>query len=147
MIHFNRKTEYALLAIEHISQKEDLASTREISQAYKIPYPLLAKIMQKLSSKGIIKAVHGTKGGYVLSRKPADITVADVVEVFDGPVAIADCFREEKITCPQWGGCHIRDPFHELNAKILALLTQTTVADLSKKPSKKLSDGEEGRTL
>ena len=136
MIHFNRKTEYALIAIEYMAQKEvpagAVSNTREISEVHHIPYPLLAKVLQKLASKGFIKALHGTKGGYVLAKRPIDISVADIVEIFDGPVAVAECFREEKITCPQWGGCHIKDPFYELNQKIFGLLRQTTVADLAK---------------
>lgn len=135
MIHFNRKTEYALLAIEHMVQKEGgehpITSAREVSEAYHIPYPLLAKVMQKLAGKGFIKAVHGTKGGYILTKRPDDITVAHVVEIFDGPFAVAECFRDERITCPQWDGCLIKDPLYELNHKIFDLLTRTTVADLA----------------
>lgn len=135
MIHFNRKTEYALIAIEHILSKSDpdlgLTSTREISETYHIPYPLLAKVMQQLAGKGLIKSVHGTKGGYILVKQPQDISVADVVEVFEGPLAVAECFKEEKITCPQWDGCRIKNPLYELNHKIYHLLTHTTVADLA----------------
>lgn len=134
MIHFNRKTEYALLAIEHMIQKQGpdsaLSSVREIAEQHKIPYPLLAKVMQKLAVKGMIKSVQGTKGGYVLAKNPSDMSVASVVEIFEGPFAVAECFNGEKITCPQWDGCSIRSPFAELNTKIFHLLNQTTVADL-----------------
>jgi len=141
MLHFNRKTEYAILAIEHMVRKEShprsydaqVTSTREVSEAYHIPYPLLAKVLQKLAAKGLVKAVHGTKGGYVLAKRPTDITIAHIVEIFDGPIAVAECFKEEKITCPQWDGCLIKDPFYELNNKIFTLLTQTTLADLAVK--------------
>lgn len=134
MLHFSRKAEYALLAIEHMARKEDLAqvtSAREVAEAYHIPYPLLAKIMQKLASKGLAKSMHGMRGGYILAKRSVDISVADIVEIFDGPFAVADCFRDEKITCPQWGGCVIKDPLYELNSKIYSLLSSTSVADLA----------------
>jgi len=135
VLHFNKKTEYALLAIEHMIQKEGQAlpvtSTREISNSCHIPYPLLAKVMQRLASHGVIRAFQGTKGGYVLAKRPGDITVANIVEIFDGPFAVAECFNGEKITCPQWDGCLIKGPFYELNYKIYNLLAQTTVADLA----------------
>jgi Rrf2 family protein len=145
MIHFNRKTEYALLAIEHMIRKEKqsapVISTREISETYHIPYNLLAKVLQKLAVKGLIKSVQGTKGGYVLAKRPIDITVADIVEIFDGPFAVAECFNGEKITCPQWDGCLIKSPFYELNHKIYDLLSQTTVADLAQKsPNQPLTE-------
>ncbi|MFO1519151.1 MAG: Rrf2 family transcriptional regulator [bacterium] len=137
MIHFNRKTEYALLAMEHMIRKESqgtpLTNTREISETCHIPYPLLAKVLQKLAVKGLIKSVQGTKGGYVLAKRPTDISVAHIVEIFDGPFAVAECFNGEKITCPQWDGCLIKSPFYELNHKIYNLLAQTTIADLAGK--------------
>ncbi len=135
MIHFNKKTEYAIVALEHIARRErdgdGLTNTREIAQAYSLPYPLLGKVLQKLAGRGLVKAIHGTKGGYVLAKKPEDISVADVAEVFEGPVAVAECFNGEKITCPQWSGCHIRHPLYELNAKIHDLLVRTKISDLS----------------
>jgi Rrf2 family protein len=134
MLKLNRKTEYALLALEHMTQKEaqagEITSTREVSEAYHIPYPLLGKVMQKLASKGFVKAIHGTKGGYTLAKRADDISVADVVEIFDGRVAVADCFKAAKITCPQWDGCLIKDPLAEFNRKIYELLARTTVRDL-----------------
>lgn len=137
MIFFNRKTEYALLAIEHMLQKanpEQVTSTREVAESYHIPYPLLAKVMQQLAGRGVIKSVQGINGGYVLAKKPKDISVVDIVAIFDGGFAVAECFKNEKITCPQWQSCSIKHPLYELNHKIYHLLAQTTVADLSGKP-------------
>ncbi len=133
MLKLNRKTEYALLAVEHMSRKEaaqGVSSTREISEAYQIPYPLLAKIMQQLANNGLVKAIKGTKGGYMLAKPSVHISVADVVEIFEGEVAMAECLKHEKITCPQWDGCSIKDPLYELNQKIYSLLSHTTVHDL-----------------
>ena len=133
MLRLNRKTEYALFALEHIVHKEEaggVTSTREVSEAYHIPLPVLAKVMQQLAAKGLIKSVHGTKGGYLIAKRPQDISVADVVQIFDGRFAVADCFKEEKITCPQWDGCLIKDPLAELNHKIYSLLATTSIVDL-----------------
>ncbi len=123
------------MAIQHMAHKElepgQVTNTREVAEAYCIPYPLLAKVMQQLASKGLIKSIHGTKGGYQLAKRAEDIAVSDVVEIFDGRVAVADCFKEAKITCPQWDGCSLKNPLAELNRKIYALLSHTTIKDLS----------------
>ncbi|HCU24686.1 MAG TPA: hypothetical protein DF383_06695 [Deltaproteobacteria bacterium] len=135
MLYFNKKTEYALLAIEQMLRKEaqemPVTSAREIAAAAHIPFPLLAKVMQRLAAHGVIRAFQGTKGGYVLAKRPGDISIAQVVEIFEGPFAVAECFNGEKITCPQWDGCLIKGPFYELNHKIYNLLAETTVADLA----------------
>ncbi len=137
MLRFNKKTEYALLAVQYMSlhdqNEENPANTRDMAAAYHIPYPLLAKVMQQMANHGLVKSVQGTKGGYRLAKKTSDITVADVITIFDGPVAVAECFQHKKIDCAQWDSCSIKDPFYELNHKIQNLLTQTTVADLAKK--------------
>lgn len=134
MLHFNRKTEYALLALEHMyhleGEKGHITSAREVAQKYRIPYPLLAKVLQRLAAQGLVKAIHGTKGGYILAKRASEISVADVVSIFEGPVAVAECFKEDAEDCPQWDGCLIKDPFFELNRKIHELLTQTTIEDL-----------------
>jgi Rrf2 family protein len=131
MLHFNKKTEYALLALEMMAKNPEVKATaRNIAEAHKIPYPVMAKVMQKMSGKGLIKSVQGTKGGYILAKKPGEISVENIVHIFEGPVAVAECFKEEKISCPQWDGCIIKGPFSELNRKIHALLAQTTVGGL-----------------
>ena len=125
MLRLNRKAEYGLLALEHMVHKEEageLTSTREVAEAYHIPLPIMAKVMQRLAAKGFIKSVQGTKGGYLIAKRAQDISVAD-------------CFKEEKITCPQWNGCLIKDPLAELNHKIYTVLAQTSIADLVGKKS------------
>ncbi len=135
MLQFSKKTEYALLAMGHMIQKtqknQPVTSAREISDSYLIPYALLAKILQQLSNKGLIKSMQGINGGYILVKKPEDISVMSLVEVFEGRFAVAECFREEKITCPQWDGCSIRSPLYELNHKIYQMLAETSVLDVT----------------
>jgi Rrf2 family protein len=132
MIKFTKKTEYALIALEHMitSGDEAICSVREISKHYQISFPLLAKIMQKLSSKGLIASSLGIKGGYHLIKNAKSISLAELVEIFDGPFAITECMKEEETSCPQWHGCRIKSPLTSLNHKIHSMLTDTSIADI-----------------
>lgn len=132
MLKFSKKTEYALMALGYIMTQGDqsICSVRGISDHFHISFPLLAKIMQQLASHGLISSSQGTKGGYQLAKPPHSISLADVVEIFDGAMAVADCFKEEKVSCPQWDGCKIKSPFGVLNQKIQTLLMETKVTDL-----------------
>ena len=133
MLKISRKTEYAALAVEYMAAKGGqgvIASVREISDHFDIPYHLLAKTLQKLASHGVLKAQHGTKGGYMLARSPADLNLADLVTIFEGSLAVTNCFRTEKIDCPQWSDCTIKNPLSKINFKIMEMLRQTTMADL-----------------
>lgn len=134
MLNFSRKTEYALISLTYMSQAEQkdnaTVNTREISDKFSIPYPLLAKILQKLANKGMIKSLQGSLGGYILAKKISDISVMDIAQIFEGSFAMVDCMKDEKITCPQWSGCAIKNPLYELNHKIFHLLKQTKLSDL-----------------
>lgn len=132
-MRFSRTAEYALLAIEHmvrVDRFSDAAvSVRDISKIYRIPYALLAKVMQRLAKHGFVEATRGTKGGYLLMRDARKISVAEIIEIFDGPTVIAQCFSAE--SCPQSSNCLIQSPFAELNSKINELLQETTISDLA----------------
>ena len=69
MLNITRKVEYALIALRHMQSKKDigLTSAKEIAAKYGIPKQLLAKILQKMSREGIVKAVHGPTGGYKIA--------------------------------------------------------------------------------
>ena len=133
MFQVSRKTEYALLAIGYMGAKGwpgGVTSAREIADAHHIPYSLLAKILQTLAAEGLVRAVHGTKGGYVLAKHPSTITVAETFRIFEGRVAIAECVRDGEVGCPQWDDCSMKDPMSALNQKIQSLFAGLTVADL-----------------
>ena len=134
MFHINRKTKYALLALGYMSSKSEdtdtVTSAREISDEINIPYSLLAKIMQTLANEGFVKAVQGTKGGYILNKQPAEITVADAVNVFEGPLAITGCIQDGGTPCPRVNQCVVKDPLFELNQKIYQVMINTTLKDL-----------------
>ena len=66
----------------------------------------------------------------MLARPPQDLNLADLVSIFEGPLAVTNCFRREKIDCPQWTDCTIKNPLSKINAKIMEMLRQTTMADL-----------------
>ncbi len=109
-----------------------ISSAREIADEQNIPYSLLSKVMQQLANLGIIKAVHGTHGGYLLAKPLENISLAYFIQAFEGSFGVAECFKEGKITCQQWDACSIKSPFTKLNLKIQSLLNQMSVSDLYK---------------
>ncbi|MGE0705387.1 MAG: Rrf2 family transcriptional regulator, partial [Vicinamibacterales bacterium] len=72
----------------------------------------------------------GTRGGYQLARTPALISVADVIQAIDGPVAVTACSTEEG-SCEQYAKCNVRDPLWKVRERILAALGECTIAELA----------------
>ena len=94
MLKISKKADYALMALQHMAcvQFGDtptgrVVNTKEIAEEYNIPLELLAKVLQALSKNGMIESHNGPKGGYVLARSAREITIAQILESIEGPVA------------------------------------------------------------
>src|SRR5210317_2134785 len=109
MFKLGRKTEYALIAILHIAERdvEEPVSKREISEAYSIPSELLGKVMQDLKKSGIVTSTQGPRGGYLLTADIHVITLGDVIQAIEGPLATAECNCVAN-DCERQDVCNIR---------------------------------------
>ena len=70
MNKMNKKMEYALMALKHISLKQgaQLTSAKEIADLMHIPFEVIARVLQALSSRGLLKAEYGASGGYISDK-------------------------------------------------------------------------------
>ena len=132
MLRLSKKADYALMATKHLAQKPGAPSpsAREIAEQYDIPIELLAKVLQRLVRTGLLVSTQGTRGGYTLSRPSPSISVADVIQAIDGPVAITAC-SSEKNDCEQYSKCSIRDPLWQIRERIAATLGTVTIAEMA----------------
>ena len=132
MLRLSKKADYALMAMKHLAQKGGAPTTsaREIAEQYDIPIELLAKVLQRLVRTGLLVSTQGTRGGYVLSRPSASISVADVIEAIDGPFTVTAC-SSEKNDCEQFAKCSIRDPLWQIRERIAAALGTVTLAEMA----------------
>jgi len=133
MFTFTKKADYALLALSFLATEGDgrLVGPREIAKRYEIPAELLAKVMQTLAKRQLVSSVPGPTGGYRLARPADRISVGDVVEAMDGPLAIAQCWEEEGPQgCAQSQHCTLRGPLARIQEDIVRLLRETSLADV-----------------
>ncbi len=136
MLRLSKKSDYGLIAMKHLAVRQDAgtsSSAREISEAYAIPLELLAKVLQRLARARLLVSVQGTRGGYKLGRPASAISVADVIQAVDGPVAVTACGPDDH-TCEQYGTCSIRDPLWKIKSRIVEMLATVSVAELAADP-------------
>ncbi|HEY7290415.1 MAG TPA: Rrf2 family transcriptional regulator [Vicinamibacterales bacterium] len=136
MLRLSKKADYALMAMKHLALRGDRgsagsSSAREIAELYDIPIELMAKVLQRLVRRGLLLSHQGTRGGYQLARVPAQISVADVIQAIDGPVAVTACSGDEGQQCEQFSKCNVRDPLWRVRERILAALGECTIAELA----------------
>ena len=130
MLKITRKVEYALIAVRHLKENsENLITANEISSSYGIPKEILAKTMQKLAKKNIIKSVKGPYGGYKAMDKSSSTTLNDFFEILEGPTAIMDCYFDSG--CDHLTSCNIRTPINKINDSIRNLFDKLTLADIA----------------
>ena len=101
------KSEYGLLAMIDLActYGSGPVSAREIAERREIPLRFLEQLFVALRRGGIVSAVRGAKGGFVLTREPAQITVLDIVEALEGPLEASVCDSERDAGCTKSGAC------------------------------------------
>lgn len=129
MMKISRAAEYALVAIQHLNRVSHRVSAREISEQFELPPGLIAKVLQRLASAGIVDSEHGARGGYQLRVRPEAISFLDLSAAVDGPVHPAPCGSNSG-ACEREYSCTVAGPVHALSDQILALLRSTSVGDL-----------------
>lgn len=133
MFTFTKKADYALLALSFLATEGEgrLVGPREIARRYEIPAELLAKVMQTLARHHLVASVAGPTGGYKLARPAREISVADVVEAMDSPLAITQCWDQEGLDgCAQAAHCHLRDPLARIQEEMTRLLRTMTLEEV-----------------
>jgi len=129
MLRFTKRADYGLMAIHYIATHDGrgAVSAKRIAEEFGIPPELLAKILQRLAKRRLIVSQNGPKGGYVLTRHPADISVGEVVRALEGPISIVSCL--DGAGCPQ--RCNLKRPVQKLQTAISQLLDTMSLAELS----------------
>lgn len=133
MLRLSKKADYALIAMNHLARKQGTGastSARDIAERFDIPIELMAKVLQRLARTGLLVSTQGTRGGYVLARSAASISVADVIQAIDGPFTITAC-SEEKHDCEQYGKCTVRGPLWQIRERIVAALGDVSLAEMA----------------
>jgi Rrf2 family protein len=127
MLRLSKKADYALIAMKHLALRPDQAAS---SEQYDIPVELMAKVLQRLAREGLLASHQGTRGGYQLSRPPANISVADVIQAVDGPLTVTACSTDEE-NCEQYSKCSVRDPLWKIKERILVALQTCSITELA----------------
>ena len=102
-----------------------------------VPLPTAQKLVSRLSSAGLLESTRGTGGGFRLSRPPAAISLADVIEAVEGPIALTACVEESRHDCAIEGSCRVRPHWTVVNTAVRGALAGVSLAQLSVEPLSK----------
>ena len=136
MIRISTRGRYALRAMIDLAQRSDqgpvarqaIADRQEISADY------VAQLFRLLQSAGLVEGVKGPGGGYRLSRDPAQITAADIVQAVEGPIAVVHCtlsYPSEGSACARIDRCPAHLLWKRVSETVIEVLDSVTLQDLS----------------
>lgn len=133
MFKVTRKADFAIRGMLHLGAHPDgKASLDEIAEAEAIPKPFLAKILQALSKKNLIRSSKGPSGGFMLLRSLDKITLLDVIEAVEGEISLNRCLLDRN-RCPRTGYCSAHIIWMECQEKLTATLKRHTIESLVNK--------------
>lgn len=132
-----KQTKYAMLAMAVLARnygKHPVAITK-IAESERIPPRVLEGILLKLKRNGFLQSTRGKTGGYSLARRPSEVSLFDIVLLFEGSVSMLSCvcadvyrpceFCKDESTCP------IRSTFSAIYRHTVEVLRTTTLADIT----------------
>jgi FeS assembly SUF system regulator len=106
-------------------------SATELSAETGVPLPTAQKLLGKLSGAGLLTSARGSAGGFTLSRNPAAISLADIVEAVEGPIEMTSCVDEARHICALEEGCRVRPHWGAVNGAIRSALAEVTLTSLA----------------
>jgi len=130
-MRLTRAAEYAIRCVLYLSKQASgvLVSRQEIARQADIPAHFLAKIAQDLAKAGVIEIRQGVRGGFVLSKRPADISLLEVVETMIGEIQLNGCIARPS-GCKDSDHCAVHRVWGKARAQLRATLRQVSFEQL-----------------
>ncbi|HEX8216874.1 MAG TPA: Rrf2 family transcriptional regulator [Allosphingosinicella sp.] len=96
-----------------------------------VPLPTAQKLMGRLAAAGLLSSARGTGGGFVLARGADGISLADIIEAIEGPIAMTSCIEGAANDCALEGSCAVRPHMGVVNGAVRGALQSVSLASLS----------------
>lgn len=132
MIRMNKLTDYAILVLTHAARTPAPSHTaRDLAAQTHVPLPTVSKILKELHKAGVVVSHRGIKGGYSLARPADAISVADVVQALEGPIALTECSGETTGLCGLEPRCLVANNWRTISAAVREALGRISLSALA----------------
>jgi FeS assembly SUF system regulator len=133
VLRISKLTDYGIVLLSRLAEQQPgiTLNAREMSESTGLPLPVVSKMLKALVGAELLRSQRGAKGGYSLCRDPARVTVAEIIEALEGPIALMECSAGPG-HCEQESACAVREPWQRINHAILGALESVTLAQLAR---------------
>lgn len=132
MLRMTKQADYAIVLLTRMAgEPENQFNASEVAEQTGLPQPIVSKILKLLARRELLTSHRGAKGGYRLARTAGDITVAQIIEAVEGPIAITECVDETPGECSQEPVCPVRSNWQQINFAVRSALEQITLKEMT----------------
>ena len=137
MLRLSKLTDYGIMLLVYMAneEQEKNQTSTHLARLSDVPTPTASKILKILAKAGIVQAHRGKLGGYQLARPATEITVADMIEAMEGPLAITECSGGAEVSCEFESGCPTQKNWKRINRAVVGALEGLTLADMDRPDS------------
>jgi FeS assembly SUF system regulator len=132
MLRISKLTDYAVVMATQLAAADRPQAARDLALQTQVPEPTASKVLKRLARAGVVTSQRGAKGGYVLSRRPEDIGIHEVIEALEGPIAVTECSDETSDSlCEYETNCEVRANWQRINVAVQDALSKISLADMA----------------
>ena len=130
-MRINKLTDYAIVVMTNIAAMESkkIHTAKEISEISNIPLPTVTRVLKTLCSGDLLESQRGSQGGYALTKSPSSISIATIIECFEGPIALTECATSD-CACSYESDCSTQEPWQKINESVKAALEKMKLNDM-----------------
>ena len=126
----NKESDYAIRALIYLAKNQDKkSSSKEIAEKKKIPLPYVRRILSVLVEKKLIKSQEGKQGGFQLFKKPGEISLKSIIEIFQGKIQLSGCLYKGHY-CQNRKTCVVRKSLKKIEKKMKDEFQEVTLDKL-----------------
>ena len=137
MLRITKLTDYAIVLLTHV-QEEDQNTANDLAARSQLPRPTVGKVLKTHARAGLVVASRGKKGGYSLAKPANEISIADIIEAIEGPIALTECGTG---MCEMESGCPVRAHWQKIGSVIRRAL-QNVSLEVLRQPDRGKSASE-----
>ena len=138
MLRISKLTDYAILVMVELARSGEMASAHTIAELVHLEVPTASKVLKLLANASLLDSYRGANGGYRVTRRAEQISVAEVIAAIEGPIAMTECSVEQGL-CSQEDSCQLRGNWQRISIAVARALQEVSLAEMSM-PMKGISD-------
>jgi Rrf2 family protein len=136
MLAISKETDYALKLLLFLATHRGSWSLEEITEHEHLPYKYLSRLVLDLKKAGLVHSRQGRTGGYTLAKRSTQITLSDVLELFEREKGVVSCLVKGK-KCLNESNCPQKPAYDRLEEKLLKEASKIRLKDLQPPPKTK----------